>query len=250
MIGGQLSITVDYASSTGSDVTGLGLNVHYDSSVLTPASVSDVLQTSIFIAPEVANVSPGAANEDNNASTDMLMNMAWASCTGANWPGNGSANLLTITFDVVDNDVLDSTVIGFSDSSTAAGYELSAPAVTVELGSGSWDFDGSGSADALTDGLLLLRYAFGLRGSMLTADATDPSSTLTDSEVQALIETAYSSFGDIDASGSTDALTDGLLLLRYLFGLRGSMLVADATDPSAARANGDDVVAYINSYMP
>jgi hypothetical protein len=250
MIGGQLSITVDYASSTGSDVTGLGLNVHYDSSVLTPASVSDVLQTSIFIAPEVANVSPDSANEDNNASTDMLMNMAWASFTGANWPGNGSANLLTITFDVVDNDALDSTVIGFSDSSTAAGYELSAPAVTVELGSGSWDFDGSGSADALTDGLLLLRYAFGLRGSMLTADATDPSSTLTDSEVQALIETAYSSFGDIDASGSTDALTDGLLLLRYLFGLRGSMLVADATDPSAARANGDDVVAYINSYMP
>jgi len=145
---------------------------------------------------------------------------------------------------------LENTVIGFSDSSTAAGYELNAPAVTVELSSGSWDFDGSGSADALTDGLLLLRYAFGLRGSMLTADATDPSSTLTDSEIEALITTAHSSFADIDASGSTDALTDGLLLLRYLFGLRGSMLVADATDPSAARADGAAVVDYIDSYLP
>jgi hypothetical protein len=250
MIGGQLTVTVDYNTSTGSNVTGLGLNVHYDSSVLTPVSVSDVLQSDLFIAPNVSNVSSDSANEDNNSSTDMLMNMAWASFTGANWPGNLPENLLTITFDVVDNDALDSTVIGFSDSSTAAGYELNAPAVSVELSSGSWDFDGSGSADALTDGLLLLRYAFGLRGSMLTADATDPSSTLTDSEIEALITTAHGSFADIDASGSTDALTDGLLLLRYLFGLRGSMLVADATDPSATRADGAAVGEYIDSYMP
>jgi len=250
MIGGQLSITVDYASSTGNDVTGLGLNVHYDSSVLTPVSVSDVLQTNIFIAPNLNALNSDSENGDSVAATDEYINMSWASFTSASWPGNGSANLLTITFDVVDNDTLESTVIGFSDSSTAAGYELSAPAVTVELGSGSWDFDGSGSADALTDGLLLLRYAFGLRGSMLTADATDPSSTLSDSEIQALIETAHASFADIDASGSTDALTDGLLLLRYLFGLRGGMLVADATDPSATRAEGGAVGDYINSYMP
>lgn len=250
MIGGQLSITVDYASSTGDDVTGLGLNVHYDSSVLTPVSVSDVLQTNIFIAPNIEALNSDSANDDGVAATDEYINMSWASFTTASWPGNGSANLLTITFDVVDNDALDSTVIGFSETSTAAGYELSAPAVTVELGSGSWDFDGSTSADALTDGLLLLRYAFGLRGSMLTADATDPSSTLTDAEIQALIETAHGSFADIDASGSTDALTDGLLLLRYLFGLRGGMLVADATDPSAARSEGGAVGDYINSYMP
>jgi len=250
MIGGQLSITVDYASSTGHDVTGLGLNVHYDSSVLTPASVSDVLQTNIFIAPNVEALNPDSANDDGVAATDEYINMAWSDFTGATWPGNGSANLLTITFDVIDDDSVESTVIGFSASSTAAGYELNAPAVTVEMASGSWDFDGSTSADALTDGLLLLRYAFGLRGSMLTADATDPSSTLTDAEIQALIETAHGSFADIDASGSTDALTDGLLLLRYLFGLRGGMLVADATDPSASRSEGGAVGDYINSYMP
>jgi hypothetical protein len=213
-------------------------------------SVSDVLQEDIFIAPDVLNVSSDSNNEDNNTATDMLINMAWASFSGADWPGNITEDLLTITFEVVDNDALSSTVIDFSESSTAAGYELSAPAVSVELSAGSWDFDGSGSADALTDGLLLLRYAFGLRGSMLTADATDPSSTLTDSEIEALITTAHGSFADIDASGSTDALTDGLLLLRYLFGLRGNMLVADATDPSAARADGAAVVDYIDSYLP
>lgn len=250
MIGGQLTVTVDYGTSTDSNVTGLGLNVHYDSAVLTPVSVSEVLQQDIFIAPNASNVAVDSADEDNNATTDYYMNMAWASFTGATWPGNLPADLLTITFDVVDNDALESTVIGFSDSSTAAGYELNAPAVTVELSSGSWDFDGNGQADALTDGLLLLRYAFSLRGSMLTAAATDPETPLTDAEIEANVESAYNSYADIDGNGSTDALTDGLLLLRYLFSLRGSMLVAAATDPAATRSDGPAVEAYIQSYLP
>ncbi|MDA7769117.1 hypothetical protein N8936_03380 [Porticoccaceae bacterium] len=33
--------------------------------------------------------------------------------------------------------------------------------------SGDWDIDGNGQADALTDGLLFLRYAFGLNGEPL-----------------------------------------------------------------------------------
>jgi hypothetical protein len=85
---------------------------------------------------------------------------------------------------------------------------------------------------------------------MLTAAATDPETTLTDAEIEANVESAYNSFADIDGNGSTDALTDGLLLLRYLFSLRGSMLVAAATDPAAIRADGPAVEAYIQSYLP
>jgi hypothetical protein len=250
IIGEQLTLTVEYGTSTDSNVTGLGLNVHYDSSVLTPVSVTNVLDTNLFIAPSVDSLQADSADDDGVSATDEYISVAWSSFTTASWPGNLPASLLTITFDVINDDSVENTVIGFSATSTAAGYELFAPPVTIEMASGSWDFDGSGSADALTDGLLLLRYAFGLRGSMLTADATDPSSTLTDAEIQALIETAHGSFADIDSSGSTDALTDGLLLLRYLFGLRGGMLVADATDPSATRAEGGAVGDYINSYMP
>ena len=250
MIGGQLTVTVDYSTSTDSNVPGLGLNVHYDSSVLTPVSISDLLPYKVFIAPSVDSVQSESADEDGVAATDKYINMAWSDFTGATWPGNLPENLLTITFDVIDDDSVASTVIGFSASSTAAGYELNAPAVTVEMASGSWDFDGNGQADALTDGLLLLRYAFSLRGSMLTAAATDPDTTLTTAEIEANVESAYNSYADIDGNGSTDALTDGLLLLRYLFSLRGSMLVAAATDPAATRADGPAVEAYIESYLP
>jgi hypothetical protein len=250
MIGGQLTVTFDYNTSTDSNVTGLGLNVHYDSSVLTPVSVSDVLAYKTFIGPSIDSLNSDSDNLDGVAATDMYINMSWVDFTGATWPGNLPENLLTITFDVIDDDSVDSTVIGISATSTAAGYELDAPAVTVEMASGSWDFDGNGQADALTDGLLLLRYAFSLRGSMLTAAATDPETTLTDAEIEANVESAYNSFADIDGNGSTDALTDGLLLLRYLFSLRGSMLVAAATDPAATRADGPAVEAYIQSYLP
>ena len=46
------------------------------------------------------------------------------------------------------------------DDSVSSYSMMSSPA----LASGDWDIDGDGRADALTDGLLFLRYAFGLTG--------------------------------------------------------------------------------------
>jgi hypothetical protein len=80
----------------------------------------------------------------------------------------------------------------------------------------SWDFDGNGQADALTDGLLLLRYAFGLRDESLTDGVIATDASLTASEV-ANVMSQSAGITDIDADGNLDALTDGLLLLRYLF---------------------------------
>ena len=57
-------------------------------------------------------------------------------------------------------------------------------------------------------------------------------------------------FADIDGSGEVDALTDGLLLLRYLFNLRDDALVAGAIASGAERSTSADVEAYIISLMP
>jgi len=40
---------------------------------------------------------------------------------------------------------------------------------------------------------------------------------------------------DIDGDGTVDALTDGLLVVRYLLGLRNSALVANAVNACATR---------------
>ena len=55
---------------------------------------------------------------------------------------------------------------------------------------------------------------------------------------------------DIDADGNVDVLTDGLIILRYLFGLRGDNLINTAIAEGAMRTEAADVEAYIQSLMP
>lgn len=112
-----------------------------------------------------------------------------------------------------------------------------------------WDFDGNGEADALTDGLLLLRYAFGLRDEALTNSAIALDAVKTPQQIQNSLSLA-SNIADIDGNGELDALTDGLLLLRYLFDLRGDSLVNTAVAIGASRSNNIDLEQYIASLMP
>jgi CxxC motif-containing protein (DUF1111 family)/predicted lipoprotein with Yx(FWY)xxD motif len=113
----------------------------------------------------------------------------------------------------------------------------------------TWDMDGNGEADALTDGLLMLRYSFGLRNESLTADAISPNSAMSASEVETRIA-MMSVISDIDGNTDVDALTDGLLLLRYLFGLRNDSLISDVIGSGASRTSSVDVTAYLDSKMP
>jgi hypothetical protein len=51
--------------------------------------------------------------------------------------------------------------------------------------------------------------------------------------------------GDIDGNGAAGALTDGLLLLRYLFGFRGAALVTGATAPDCTRCTAAAIESYL-----
>ena len=55
---------------------------------------------------------------------------------------------------------------------------------------------------------------------------------------------------DIDQNGSFDALTDGLILLRYAFGLTGDNLIDGVIDSNANRTNAADIEAHIQSLVP
>jgi hypothetical protein len=55
---------------------------------------------------------------------------------------------------------------------------------------------------------------------------------------------------DIDGNGTTDALTDGLLVLRYLRGVRGDALIAGAADPVGSRKTASEIENYLQSLMP
>jgi hypothetical protein len=113
----------------------------------------------------------------------------------------------------------------------------------------SWDIDNDGSADALTDGLLLLRFSFDLRGDALTNGAISTESNLSPAEVEASAN-SIQAIADIDANGSVDALTDGLLLLRYLFDVSGNSLINGAIATNATRLTEYEINQYIENYLP
>ena len=114
----------------------------------------------------------------------------------------------------------------------------------------SLDVDGNGEYDALTDGLLVLRGLFGLTGSALVSNAVALDAQYTNAaDIQARIESLMDVV-DVDANGEADALTDGLIILRYLFGLRGDVLLSGVISDGAARDTALAVETYVQSLLP
>jgi len=115
---------------------------------------------------------------------------------------------------------------------------------------GSLDIDGNGQYDALTDGLLLLRGMFLLSGDSLISDAVASDAVYkTSDEVASRIE-MLGDLVDIDGNGTVDALTDGLVILRYLFNLRGDVLINDVIASDAMVKTAEDVEAKIEALIP
>ena len=107
------------------------------------------------------------------------------------------------------------------------------------------DIDGNEKFDALTDGLLLLRSMFELSGGpLITGVVADDAVYTSSSDIETRI-TALGDRIDIDDDGRIDALTDGLLILRYLFELSGDALTADVISDGAQRASAVDIESYL-----
>jgi len=114
----------------------------------------------------------------------------------------------------------------------------------------SLDVDGNDQYDALTDGLLLLRGMFGLDGSALVTGTIASDAAYTESvDIESRIST-LGDLADIDGNGQIDALTDGLLTLRYLFGLEGDTLIAGVVASDATRTSAVDIEAHLKTLMP
>lgn len=114
----------------------------------------------------------------------------------------------------------------------------------------NFDVDANNDVGALTDGLLVVRHLFGFTGTTLTQGAIG-SGALRENpdEINTLLADADSEL-DIDGNGTSGALTDGLLLIRYLFGFSGTALTSGAIGQGATRVNPEAVEAYIAERLP
>ena len=163
-----------------------------------------------------------------------ISNYTWTSTTNADFPdaawvvyfGDGSTTSYSKPY-------------GYVVRLVRSGHSFDALAVAVQI----LNIDDSDAATRYrpdTDGVLLLRYLFGLRGAALTAGALGANPQRSAAQIEAHIFANLAAF-DVDGDASVLATTDGLMILRRLLGLSGTALTAGAKN--SARSDADIAAA-------
>ena len=96
-----------------------------------------------------------------------------------------------------------------------------------------------------------MRHLFGFTGPSLVAGTLTSSSTRTDPAViTAYLDACELTMLDADGDGEATPLSDGVLLLRRLFGLSGPALIAGAVDELCSRCDAEAIELWIDSFLP
>jgi hypothetical protein len=125
---GQESIlTVAYQATNDAKVTGLGLRLHYDSSVLTMGDYTDRLRESA----QPFQIKDDTSDFDGDAKTDKYFLTSWADTSGDGWPYDAAqpATLYAVPLTAISG--FSGSTLKFTASSTAAGYSLEAADVAI-----------------------------------------------------------------------------------------------------------------------
>ena len=242
----RLSFHYDVSDDTA-QLTGLGMRVHFNSAHIDSMVIANPLEASLLAFDTSAKAD--VDDFDNNPTTDRYISIAWGAVSG-DWPGTLPIKLFDL--DVSANASLengDRVRIGFSRISSTTRYGLRLPLLLLTATPGTFDIDGDGEVQALTDALMIIRSLFGFTGTALIDRAVAVGATNTTAEAisQRLLDVA--AILDIDGNGKVDALTDGLLIMRYAFGFRGSVLINNAISNDATRTTAQETENYINGFM-
>lgn len=131
-IGTGLALNFDVKYSTknpiNSTLTGIGIRLHWNSSILTFNNTSNLLATSLM---GQGSVEDDLLDFDGDSTTDKFINTGWADISGR-WPGTNTATLYTANF-TASTHLIGSYAVNFSDSSTALGSSFSANSAIINV---------------------------------------------------------------------------------------------------------------------
>ena len=109
------------------------------------------------------------------------------------------------------------------------------------------DIDQDGNTRPLTDGLLIVRHLFGFTGESLTEGVIGDQATRTHHQEIENYLLQIQPFLDVDGDQQTLPLTDGILLLRALFGFTGTSLIDSVISINASRKSPLEITDYLGS---
>ena len=248
--GGHFDLEVIYnVSNNNAQSKGIGFYVHFSSDDIMFTALTSMLTNGIKVTePEIKT---DQNDWDNDPKTDRYIELLWQDENGQ-WPDTVlPQKLCTMTFSVsADMPENYSNYIRVTSFFIDSVFHFYSTAAQYQAQRGNLDIDGNGVEDALTDGLLVMGYLYGFRNMPLIDNAVGPYAVRTEAQqIEPLIKGMYDLF-DIDGDGIVNALADGLLLVRYLFGFRDYELVYNLITPNCTRCNADDIIEYIRKIKP
>jgi hypothetical protein len=239
-VGGNAPVSIDVNYTTepvNSSLTGLGLRMHFNSSLLVFAALDNVLQNGLIgQQPPVDDVQ----DFDGDPSTDKYVLVSWADINGQ-WPGGSLPTRLFTARFTSGSPVEDTTTrVNFTASSAAAGWEfvptpaevgidVTGPSVTVD--------QAPGQADPTSDSPVVFRVTFsepvsGFDTSDLTLGGTAGATT---TEITP-VGSSNTTF-EVSVSGMTQS---GTVVLSVASGAA----VDGAGNPSQAPVNVDNSIQF------
>ena len=240
-----ISAPLLYTTSSGdANLSGLTLDVHYNSSILTPTGANNGVSSQVSAAITSTAILADTNNTDGDPLTDNIIQLVWGTFDNSFPSKTLPASLATVSFntaatkkDPLTGQPLTMTV-RYTASETAAGYDFITSFTTFKAQSFNLDVDGDGKVTALGDGLMVIRKLFGaaFAGDALTYKAMSPNATRTTAEISDFIQQGIDDgMLDVDKDGKTSALGDGLMVIRRLFGAAfdGAALTNKAISPNS-----------------
>jgi hypothetical protein len=231
-------------SSSDANLSGLTLNVHYNSSILTPSVANNGVSGQVPAAIATTTILPDTNNADGDPLTDKIVQLLWATFDNSFPNKTLPAPLAAVSFNTssIKNDPLTgqpfTTTVRYTASEKASGYDFLTGSTTFKAQQFNLDVDGDGKVTALGDGLMVIRKLFGpaFAGNALTYKAISPEATRTTSEIHDFIQQGIDAdLLDVDKDKKTTALGDGLMVIRRLFGpaFDGAALTNKAISPDS-----------------
>ena len=256
IVDGTQTVTITAAATAHSDGTDT-LDVADDSirgvtvstiSGETTESGDSATFTVVLTTIPTADVTIGVSSDDTSEGTVSPTSFTF---TPANWNIPQTVTVTGVDDSEADGDVSFNVVLAAAVGGDYAGIDPPDVSVTNLDNEGpALDVDGNTNADAATDGILIIRYLFGFRGDPLITGAVAGTATRTTSaDIEAALDTSLATL-DADGNGVRDAATDGILIIRYLFGFRGDSLVEGAVGAGATRTTGPEVAAFLDGFLP
>jgi uncharacterized protein YkwD len=244
--GGNVSIPLLYNTSTGDNtVTGISLRLHYNSNQLNFQTVENLFNNNLFVTVEDL---ADSRNLDNDPQSDRYIQFGYTDFAG-NWP-NQTLPLKLGDFNFTTTGNFTGTQLNLTSDNLAPNYSLEADPILVSKQEWNFDIDGNGEIKALSDGIMIVRHLFGtFPGERLTEGAMASNATRNLAEIQAYLQQGVDNkYLDIDGNGEIKALSDGIMIVRHLFGTFPDERLIDGAIASNATRDLTQIQAHLTQF--